>query len=268
MPNLFEFVSYRDYLSAWIAAQGNQSYGLKGKVAQALSISSSLFSQILKGEKSLTSDQTSDLVDHLGFNEIESDYFHLLVDFDRAGNARFKAKLEKKIKALQEQSRKIGKRVPRHKELTDEQRATYYSSWLYTGIRNMTAIPEVNHASHIAEHLKIEPQVVQKILRFLLENGLCREEGGKVTYGPASTHIDRESPFVNQHHQNWRLQAIHSMERRNEKDLFFTSPMSLSKAAANEIHKMIPHFIQNVMKVSGPSDSEIVACMNIDWFLY
>lgn len=268
MLTIFDFLNYRDYLKAWIETQGEQGYGLKGRMAAALKISSSLVSQILKGEKGLTADQASDLADFLGLSEIESDFLHLLVEFDRAGSIRYREKLKKKISSLQVQSRSVGKRVPRHKELSDEQKGIYYSSWLYTGVRNLTAIPDMDRLDKMSEVLKVEPAIISKILRFLLDHGLCREEGGKITYGPASTHVDNDSPFVNKHHQNWRLQAIQNMERRRDSDLFFTSPMSLSRKAAAEIRVLLPTVIQSVMKISGPSDSEMAACLNIDWFDY
>jgi uncharacterized protein (TIGR02147 family) len=264
--SIFEFSNYRSYLDGWIESIGERSYGSKGRIAEALGVSSSLISQVLKGEKTLTPDQTSVLCDFLGLNEIESDYLHLLVEFDRAGGHRYREKLQRKLKHLQDQSRRIGKRVPRNKELNDEQRAIYYSSWLYTGIRNLAAVPGLNQAEVIAEHLHLETAVVTRVLRFLVENGLCREENGKVTYGPASTHVDKESPFVNKHHQNWRFQAISHMERKLDRDVFFTSPMSLSREAAEEVRKLLPRFIQGIMKISGPSASELTACLNIDWF--
>ncbi len=268
MTAIFDFTNYRQYLHDWIESQGARAYGLKGRMAEALGISSSLVSQILKGDKTLTPDQTSDLCDFLGLSDFEADYLHLLVESDRAGNVRYREKLSRKIANLQQQSQRIGKRVPRDKELNDEQKAIYYSSWLYTGIRNLTAVPGLDQADAIAAHLNLELSVVNRVLRFLLENGLCREEGGKISYGPASTHVDRESPFVNKHHQNWRFQAINLMERKRESDVYFTSPMSLSKGAAAEIKKLLPTFIQNVMKISGPSPSEITACLNMDWFEY
>ncbi len=268
MLTVFDFSSYRGYLQAWIESQGAAGYGVKGRIADALAISSSLVSQILKGDKTLTPDQTSDLCDYLGLNEIEADYLHLLVDLDRAGNSRYQEKLRKKIAGLQKQSQQIGKRVPRNKELTDEQKAIYYSSWLYTGLRNLTAVPGFHQINALADHLNLEPAVITRVIRFLIENGLCKEEDGKITYGPASTHVDRESPFVNKHHQNWRFQAIQHMERQRNEDIFFTSPMSLSREAYEEIRKLLPTLIQNVMKISGPSPSELVACLNIDWFEY
>lgn len=268
MLSIFEFANYREYLLAWIESQGARAYGLKGKMAVALGVSSSLMSQVLSGQKSLTPDQASDLCDYLSLTELESDFFHLLVEENRAGAVRYREKLKRKISAMQEQSRRIGKRVPRHKELNDEQKAIYYSSWLYTGIRNLTAVPGYNHVDVIAERLRLDAAVVGRVIRFLLENGLCREENGKITYGPAATHVDRESPFVNKHHQNWRFQAINTMEKKRDEDVFFTSPMSISRAASIEIRNLLPTFIQNVMKIAGPSDSETTSCLNIDWFEY
>lgn len=269
MTNIFEYDNYRSYLQGWIASQGKESYGIKGKIASALRISSSLLSQILKSEKSLTPDQTSDLCDFLALNDLESEYLHALVDFDRAANVKYRNKLQKKIQQLKKQSLKIGKRVPHDKELTEEQKAIYYSSWLYTGVRNLAALKNMNTALGMANHLGLEPQLVQKALHFLLENGFCKElENGGITYGPAMIHIDKESPFVNMHHRNWRQRALHQMESRRDEDIFYTSPLSLSEAAAEEIRSMIPHFIQSIIKISGPSESEKVVCMNIDWFGY
>lgn len=247
---------------------GERGYGVKSRIASSLNISSSLVSQILKGEKTFTADQTSDLCDFLGLNEMESEYLHQLVEYDRTGSPRYREKLKRKIRQLQTQARKVGKRVPRQKELTDAQKAIFYSSWMYSGISNLTAIDGFDDAASIAEHLSLEPVIVNRVLRYLLENGLCREEKGKITYGTTSTHVDNDSPFVAKHHQNWRFQAIHQMERRRDEDLFFTGPMSLSIEAAAEVRRRLPEFIQSVMKIVGPSKSETCACLNIDWFEY
>ncbi len=270
MAEIFNFSNYREYLLDWIEAQGARSHGLKGRMAAALSVSSSLISQMLKGEKSLTPDQTSELCEFIGLNELESDYLHLLVEIDRAGTPRYREKLNQKLRLLQKQSRQIGKRVQRKKELTDEQRAIFYSSWIYTGVSNVTAIPGMDHAETVGSQLKIEPRIVHRVLRFLLEIGLVQENNGRFTYEPnaSHTHLDQDSPFVNKHHQNWRVKAIQHMETRHEQDLFFTAPLSLSNDAADEIRKLLPNFIQSIMKIAGPSPSERTACLNIDWFKY
>lgn len=268
MLNIFEYSSYSEYINDWIASQGQGGYGIKGKMSRALEVSSTFISLMLKNQKTLTPDQASDLCDFIGLTEIESDFFHLLVEYERAGKFRYKEKIIKKISFLKDQANKIGRRVQRHKELTDEQKAIYYSTWLYTGIRNLSAVPQYSNANDIAKKLNLDQSLVNKVIKFLIENDLCQEKNGKISYGPASLHVDKDSPFVNKHHQNWRLQGIQKMENRYDSDVFFTSPMSLSKETAEQIKKMIPHFIQEVMKIVGPSPSEITTCLNIDWFEY
>jgi hypothetical protein len=58
------------------------------------------------------------------------------------------------------------------------------------------------------------------------------------------------------------------MELRRDEDLFFTQPMALSKEAAEKIRLMLPGIIEQIHAISGPSDSEVVRCFNIDWFEY
>jgi hypothetical protein len=82
------------------------------------------------------------------------------------------------------------------------------------------------------------------------------------------THLDAESPFINNHHINRRHKAIQTMEQRKSSNLFFTGPMSLSQDTAQEIRQMLPQLIETVMKKVEPSPSENVYCLNVDWFEY
>lgn len=268
MVSVFEFEDYRAFLMTYLESLGSAGYGWKGKMAAALNISSSLVSQIFSSQKSLTPEQTSDLCDFLGLNELESDYLHILVDLDRSGHFKYQQKLRKRLQKIKSQSQKIGRRVPRSKELSEEQKAIYYSSWLHTGIRNLCALPDVETLEDVAEHLKMEVQTVREVFEFLLEMGLIQWEKDRITWGAASTHVDKESPFVNLHHRNWRHQAVEQMTLKKPDHIFFTGPMSLSQKAYEEIFGFIPNFIQKVMDTSAPSDSEVTACLNIDWFSY
>ena len=153
----------------------------------------------------------------------------------------------------------------RYKELTDDQRAIFYSSWVYTAIRNLTAIDRFQSGTAISEKFALEPALVNRVLKFLIENELCIETEGRITCGPKPTHVDKDSPFVNKHHQNWRFQAIQNMEKKKDSDLFFTSPMSLSKEALEQIRTLLPELIRKIMKITSPSKSELVACLNIEY---
>jgi len=106
------------------------------------------------------------------------------------------------------------------------------------------------------------------VIDFLLQNNLCVIKDGLLDVGPQQTHIGPTSPFVSKHHQNWRLHGISKMVETSERNLFFTSPMSLSRETADEIRPKILSFIEEIRKLIRPSPSEIVRCLNIDWFEY
>jgi uncharacterized protein (TIGR02147 family) len=238
------------------------------KIAKALRISTTLVSQILKSEKSLSPEHTADLSGHMRLNEAETDYLFLLVELDRAGTDRLRARLRKKIADAQAKSRKLIERVKTDKELSSEAKSVYYSSWLYTGVRNLTAIEEFQTAESLSERLQIKIAVVNRIIEFLLKHELCVLDQSKITFGPQWTHIGNESTLVVKHHHNWRLRAMSQMENPSDDQLFFTSPMSLSQEAADKIREMLPTIIEGIQKIVRPSNSEVVRCLNLDWFEY
>ena len=268
MPSIYEFRSYHEYLSGWIAGQPNKGRGLKSQMALKLGVSSTLISFILSGRNPLTLEQASDIADFVGLNESETDYLFLLVEFERAGTHRLKTKLERRMTAAQIQSKKVTKRLKKDVKLSDELKAIYYSSWSYTGIRNLVATGEYKDAASLARRLNTPLSTVNRTLQFLIENRLCIERDGHLATGPTYTHVDSDSPFVNKHRQNWRLRGFTMMEQKNEADLFYVSPMSISIADAEKVRAMILQMIQDVVEVMRPSPSEKVCCLNIDWFEY
>lgn len=266
MISVFDYQDYREFLRAWIDSQPGR--GASSRLAEAMNISPSMMSLVMKAEKNLTAEQATELVEYLTLNDLESDYFFVLLEIGKAGSHKLTQRLEKKKEALLKQARKISSRVKKDMELSEEQKSIYYSSWLYTGVRNLSACPSTQDVHKMSEHLKIPYEVLQPIVEFLVENGLCKLEKGQLSYGPQNTHLGAESPYVNQQHRNWRLKANDKMEFRREQDLFYTCPMSLSGKAFEDVRKLLPTVIQQVLKIVGPSPSEKVACFNLDFFEY
>lgn len=266
--SIFNFNSLREFLRHWIATHPSGSWGLIGKLAEAAQVSSSMLSLALKGEKNLSSEQALSMAQYMVLSERETDFFLLLADLEKAGSNALKNRIQKKIKDFQKAALQLKNRVQVDKALNDESKALYYSHWYYTGVRNLLAIDGYDTIPQISDRLGLSAQTVQKVVDFLLEHGLCKKIDGKLTYGFAQTHIDSNSPFVARHHQNWRQRGFYKMEKNISEDLFFTSPMSLSKAAAQEIRKFLPDAIEKIQKTAGPSDSEKAYCLNIDWFEY
>lgn len=264
MISVFEYQDYREFLRVWIDSQPGR--GASSRLAEAMNISPSMVSMVMKGEKNLTAEQAADLVEFLALNELEGDYFFVLLEIGKAGSHKLTQRLQKKKESILLQAQKISSRVKKDLELSEEQKSIYYSSWLYTGIRNLSACSQTQDVHRMAKHLHLPSEVLQPIVEFLVENGLCKLEKGQLTYGPKNTHLGSESPYVSQQHRNWRNKAFERMEYRREQDLFYTCPMSLSVEAYKEVRKLLPTVIQQVLKIVEPSASEKVACFNIDFF--
>ena len=110
--------------------------------------------------------------------------------------------------------------------------------------------------------------LTNEITDFLLEKNLYVQRNNRITFGPHRTHVGKDSPFVIKHHQNWRLKGFQSIELRRDEDLFFTQPMAMSVEAAEKIRLMLPGIIEQILAISGPSESEVVRCFNMDWYDY
>ncbi len=266
--NVFEYRDYKQFIAGWIKEQPKGGRGQIRKIATYLSVSTTLLSQVLKAEKHFSLEIAATITDYLGLNEKEAEYFLLLVEHQRAGGFKLKTILEKRLDREQQAGAQLQNRLKSDRQLTDEEKMQFYSSWMYSGIRILSALPEMVNAKTISERLNLPLGIVNQAVNFLVEKNLCAIVGNKLTYGSYRTHIGKDSPFVIKHHQNWRIKGFHSMELRRDEDLFFTQPMALSKEAAEKIRLLLPGLIEQIVAISGPSDSEAVRCLNLDWFEY
>lgn len=265
---VFEYRDYKKFVNDWIKEQPKAGRGQVKKISDFLRVSTTLLSQVFKGEKQLSLETAAELTEYLEFNEKESEYFILLIEHQRAGGFKLKKILEKKLDREQQIGSQLQNRLQKDRQLTDAEKMQFYSSWMYSAIRILSALPEMTNAKTISERLNIPLATANNAINFLLEKNLCVIKNNKLTYGAYRTHIGKDSPFVIKHHQNWRIKGFQPMELRRDEDLFFTQPMALSKDAAEKIRLMLPGIIEEIHAISGPSESEVIRCLNIDWFEY
>lgn len=265
---IFDFKNYKKYLSHYIENQPKGGRGQIKKMADHLNSSTTLVSQVLRGDKNFSLETAAELTDYLGLNEKESQYFINLVEIERAGSFKLKRLLAKKLEKEQLEELQLKNRLPSDRQFNNDEKMQFYSSWIYSGIRILSALPEAKNAKAISSALNLPLTQTNEAIKFLLNTGLCVEKSGRLTYGPQRTHIGHDSPFVNKHHQNWRIKAFHAMEKKTDKNLHFTQPMAMSVEAAEKIRVLLPEFIESILNISTPSESEVVRCLNIDWFDY
>lgn len=258
---------YKRFVIERVRSLPRHGHGEFQKIARALRISSSLLSQIFRGSKDLTAEQAEALAQHLGLGELESEYFVLAVLRERAGTNGLRQRFEKRMGEIRGRADELVNRIPHSVELTEGAKAMFYSDWSYSAVRLLSAVPGHQDAGAIAEALDLPQAVVRSVLDFLLAHGLCVDDGkGGVRMGPQRTHVPSSSPLVSRHHVNWRLKAINALPQPDVTDLFFTSPMTFSVKDKETLRRLLVDCIQAVNSVVDPSPSEMLGCLNIDFF--
>src|SRR4051812_23465834 len=86
MAQVFDFENYRAYLQEAL----NAKHGSQTRFAKALSCQPAHISKVLSGDAQLSLEQADLANEFLSHSPDQSDYFLLLVEYDRAGTARLK----------------------------------------------------------------------------------------------------------------------------------------------------------------------------------
>lgn len=289
--SVYETLDYREFVRGWVSSRPGGGRGLYRQMAEFLGVSTTLVSQVLSpqqakrtsrqtgaaqaqalsatSEKHFSLENAVDLAEFMALGERETEQFMLLVEYARAGSFKYRERLKKRIQKSQASAQRLSERLEKDRILSDHESATYYADWTYTAITHLMACDASLSLDQLADRLHLPRAVVAKSFSFLVDTGiLVAKATGGFDVGPKLTHIGSDSPLVNKHHQNWRLKGFNQMIQKQEDDLYYTAPMSLSHETAKQIRAELPAFIERIVKLVGPSPSETVRCLNLDWFSY
>lgn len=267
MDQLFGSRDYKQFVLARLHAMPRRGHGEFQKIAAELKTHSTRVSHVLRGDLHFTIEQGCDLCRYLGMGDLETEYFLTLLQYQRAGTQRLRQTLEKQLQGIAERAELLVHRVGRDKLLSDEQKAVFYSSWLYTAVRQACSIRELATLDGLARYFDLPREKIRSVVDFLVQNGLCEErsDGGLAILGKV-THLEAGSPLVARHHANWRLKAMQRHERLTGRELAYTAPMSISAADQTRIREMSATFVEQVLRVVKASEPEQrLMCLNLDW---
>lgn len=267
--NIHTYTDYKRFVNDWVESRPGKGRGEYRAFSQYLKVSSTLISQIFKGDKELTVEQACELATYLNLEESETQYLILLVEWQRAGTTKLKQKFKQMIQEMQNKAQKARSVLKSDATLSPQTLATFYSHWLYSGIRHLADIG-LSTIDELAERLKIDRMQVSKVVDFLIKEGLCVVGAdGKLTIGPTKIFVDSSNaPLVSQNHKNWRLRAMDKMVMAEETQFFYTGIISLSANDAAKVRHEIVGLLKSLQNTVEKSPSEVVRCLNIDWFDY
>lgn len=264
--NIFEFSDYRIFIKSWIEDAKAKKLSNLSRLAEVAQVHPTFLSHILTGNKEISLEQAVLIGDHIGLTKLERDYFFIIINLDRAGNQKLKLYWSEKKKEIEAEKNKLSQRFEKHRSLSVEQRAIFYSSWVYAAVWSSTGIDEGQTLQQVVERFDLSREKASEILSFLTQTGLCNLKNEIYSVGEIHVHVSNESPFVVKHHTNWRIRAIDKMDSRDSSELFFTAPMSIARKDFEVIREKLNMAIKEVVNVAKDSPAEEIVCLNIDFF--
>ena len=265
--SIYDHDSYKVFVNKWIQSRPRKGRGQLRAISEHLKIHTTMASHIFRGDSHLNLEQASELCLYIGLNPRESDFFLDLVSLERAGSLRLKNLLSDRISKKREEANQIKNRMPNEqKELSELDKAIFYSAWYYSAIRLKTTM-EAKDSEELREELGLEKETFNQAMDFLLKSGICqRDSEGKVSATPSMTHLPSDSVHLTKHHQGWRLRSMDKLQNKNDEDLFYTAPLTIAQKDMNKFRSEILKLIESLKTTVEKTDPDSMACLNIDWF--
>lgn len=264
--SIFDFNDYKAYLKAVLRAQPNEGHGYRSKLARALNCQTAYISQVLNGKAQLSLEQAEAANSFLAHTDDESQYFLFIVERGRAGTQALQKRLDKQIEIMQKKRMVLKDRVDIKTELDQKDQATYYSSWIYAALHIAVTIPTLRDRKSLAEAMKLPQQQTNEALDFLVQVGLLKMEGQEFTPGQARLFLGADSPLIRQHHINWRVQTLKSLDRPIENDLHYSGVVSLAAADVRAIKDRLIQGLNEARKLVKDSKEEELHVIALDFF--
>lgn len=262
---IFEFSEYRPYLHEKLGKKGTRT-GLRKKLSEKLQVHTTFISQVMLGKADLSLEQAEGCNSFFSHTNEESEYFLLLVMFERAGVITLKNRFEEKIKQMQSKHLNISERLKPQTEVSQEDKQKFYSSYIYSAIHVLVSIPQFQTIAALARALNLPTTEIKQKIEFMKTIGLVVQQGDRILHGPHHVHLGSDSNLIIQHHRNWRLQAMNSLDHRRENDIHYSAAVSLSKKDAMKIKDSILENLHSNVKVISSSPEEVAYGYSFDFF--
>lgn len=263
--SLYSSDSYISVIKRKISEK-KEKWGLVSEMAAACNCQKSHLSRVISGRVHLTLEQAAGLCEYFGFNEVETEYFLNLVQYERAGTKQLKNKIEKRIKHIRQEQEDLSKRLNKPSIGVEQKEILYYSAWYWSAIHVLVSIPQYQTVRAVAQKLSLSEAMVLYCLEVLEQYDLVGRNG--VTWKTTSTpiHLSKKSSLIGLHHNNWRARGVLSAQNTQDDGIHYTVIQSVSYSDFEKIKQIFLETIEEYMKTAGPSKEEELVCFCLDWF--
>ena len=267
MTSIYEYTDYKAYLRALI--KKSEERGFSTRLAEAAGCQKSYFSSSLSGKSHLLPDHIHGIANYLKMPTEEVDYIILILDYQRANGPAYKKFVLNKIHEKQNAWKDLTNRLKRkalQKPEGDAHIQNYYSHYLYAVIHIAVSIPELQNIKSLSQYLALPVEVIQNYLSQLELMDLVQKIDSKWVWKSGDLHLSKDSPWIQTHHNNWRLQAMTDATLQRPESLHFSSVQSLNRKDLEALRYQMIRWIEEYRNTTGPSTPEELICFNLDLF--
>ncbi len=263
--NVFEYLDYKRFIADYVRDLG-EPWGYWGRLAQAISCQPAYLSRCLKDKTHLTVDQIVSLSRFWSLSNLETDYLFFLVEMARAGTEENRKFFLKKINHLKEENENLKKVVKRESLERIQDQSLYYSSWLWMAIHFATSIPEYQTVVKLVQRFNLPAEQVLSILERLSSLGLVAKSGDRWIFNSGEFHLEKSSPLIASHHQNWRSRAVSDALNPGSDGIHYSAVYTHSEKDFLKLKSEILKIIKSSNEIVAKSKEEEISCMNLDFF--
>lgn len=266
MKNLFDYKSYRQYLTDLCSSQGAQR-GYQSQLARAAGCQAAYFSQVLKQKVHLTEDQIYSLTEEMQLAPAETNFLTLLLRFEKAGTEKLRKHLGREITQAKAEQNRLSSRVPADQIIhSQEDLGRYFSSWLPSAIHVLTSSKNYQSVDKIAERLHLPKEDVKEFLDFLVRMKWVQKTDQKYQYSAGNIHVPKESPLQSSMQMTRRHIAMNSIVLNPADAIHYSSMFTLDLESFEELKKLTTSFVQKSAKAIDAGGTEELYTLCVDLF--
>ena len=262
--DIYGFEDYVEYLKARLESSPQKRGELKG-LASAIGSHPSHISQVMTGKRHLTTDQALAATRYLGLDSQGRDYFLNLVTLARAETEDLKEHTRAQLLKI----KNLGAVPSLGIDLSEEGKLeVLLSSWYYFAILVLISISSLQTIDALSHHLNLPRHLVSEALKMLVNLGCCRREGDRFTTQPTHWDLDKHKHLLARFQSNWRFKAFERLSQPHDSsEKFVTQLLAVSKENEQKLTAMVNEMLlKSTQFIGAPGESEVVRCINVDWF--
>ena len=263
--DVYSFKDYRSYLRQEFSGKG-EGRGRRGQLAQKIGCQTSFLSQVLTDRAHLSLEHAIKTSAFLSHDRGEKTFFMLLVQFGKAGSKDLEDFFENEIVKIRKSRESIKERINVKTELSSEDQMKYYSSWYYSAVHILSALPEFNSIENMVRKLKLDIGTVKNAAEFLEARGFISKKGQRFSIGSTRIHLPNGAAMLPRHHSNWRIKAIEAADNVQDGDLHYSAILGISKRDQRKFKERLLQIIQEFEPVISSSKEEIPLVFLVDLF--